>query len=461
MGMFNKFIVQQNLYDICSPLALISTNSEKRFQLFKILFAATCIALISGCKLERIDPPCPTIIMIEPAGAHSGDIVAIKGTNFLPGVPQLYRVKIGDSTLSGNDIIDVPDSNTLRFKVPVGIGNGRISVSLAGETICSTTQAIDFTYYYRGTMVSKLTGEVYSPRGIDLDNVGNLVVADLGHNQIKVIDTSTGEIIKIHGKGGQGGCDSNYISTEKASFSLPIDIDVDLRGNIYIPEPGNEVILWMDANRPGTVQIFAGGCGRDGTDIYPVQRLDAKLSDPFSVASDEVTSTFYFTDAGSIRKIETYDIVKPQTAKPIKGYFYGIEISRSRKGAGPIFVTDFGALPEVKPSIKSVDEGGSAKIIDLKSPNILARPVALSLDSQGNIFVADNGANQIFVIYTNGVMEILAGTGGVGGYVEDVPGLRAKFNEPTGIALNEKDGVLMSVYVSDSKNNVVRTIDIE
>ena len=81
----------------------------------------------------------------------------------------------------------------------------------------------------------------------------------------------------------------------------------------------------------------------------------------------------------------------------------------------------------------------------------------MALDSRGNIFIADEAANRIFVIYPNGELVALAGNGSKGN-ANGVPGLSAQFDGPIGIALNEAQNV---IYVSDSQNHAVRSIKIE
>jgi len=409
------------------------------------------IAMILNCHLDRIDPPCPTVDSLSPTAAQFGQIVSIKGDNFQTGLPQLYTVKIGDITLSANDSIDVPDVNTLRFKVPKGISSGPVRISLSGSFNCNTIQPY-FTYYYTATMVTKFIGELNSPSGLNLDFAENVVVADRFKNLIKVIKPNAdpsvvGELIKTHGN-GTAGCNNNTIFDSKdASFRSPSDISIDSEGNIYITEESsNAVIRRIKPDK--LVEVFAGSCGMSG--IFPGARLGgAKLNLPLSVATDG--SELYFTDAGNIRKIDALGNVTLLTAKPANSYFRGIEISRSRSGVGPIFVTD-----EIGNTIKSVDLGGAARNIDF-APNLFGDPVALSLDSKGNIFVVDKGKHQVFVIYTNAILSVLAGVGEAG-YSEGLPGKMAKFDQPSGIILNERTGI---VYVSDSNNGVVRSIKIE
>jgi hypothetical protein len=246
----------------------------KALPLFCLLIFATGTTLIQSCKkLERIDPPCPTLMAITPAGAHVGDIVSIIGKNFLPGLPELYKVKIGDSTLSANDVI-VPDADTLRFKVPSGIQNWDITVSVVGGTVCNT-QTLELIHYHKATGVSQLAGGLSSPAGLDLDRDGNVVVAEYTNHQIKVIATATGEIKKTYGRAGQARCDIDSTKIEDAYFDYPTDIEVDSTGNIYILEEGGDDIRIIRAIKPNTVQIYAGTCDVIGIDTFPVPRLEA------------------------------------------------------------------------------------------------------------------------------------------------------------------------------------------
>jgi len=428
----------------------------KKQNLLSLLIIAIGMALIQSCQLKRIDPPCPTVSSISPEAARFDETVTIHGDNFLTGIPELYQISIGDKTVpTGN--IEVPDANTLRFKVPKGIGSGPVTVTLNGLPNCNSIPKI-FTYYYTATMVSKLMDGLNSPAGLDVDTTGNVVVADRNNRLIKVIKPATdpsgmGQIIKIHGN-GSNDCNPTPVSSENASFSFPVDIDIDIKGDIYIPEESNAVIRRITST--GSVEVFVGSCGATPPIDYlnSGPRGSARLNAPMSFANEG--TNLYFTDAGNIRKIDASDKVTTLLRPNGNDFFRGIEISRSRSGTGHIFVINDNGSTTNPVTIKSVDDGGAARNIEF-APNSLSHPVAMAIDGKGNIFVADKGNHHVFVIYTNGVLLSLAGTG-ESGYAEGMPGATAKFDQLTGIALNEKKG---TVYVSDSKNKVVRTIRIE
>ena len=79
-------------------------------------------------------------------------------------------------------------------------------------------------------------------------------------------------------------------------------------------------------------------------------------------------------------------------------------------------------------------------------------PGRLAVDASGNVYVADAGNNLIRKITPAGVVTTLAGSGVPGN--KDGTGTAASFNSPGGVAVDTKG----TVYVADSRNNLIRTI---
>jgi sugar lactone lactonase YvrE len=81
-----------------------------------------------------------------------------------------------------------------------------------------------------------------------------------------------------------------------------------------------------------------------------------------------------------------------------------------------------------------------------------ANPVGITMDTYGNVFVADANNNAIRKIRPDGTTTTLAGGSGTGN--ADGTGKAAKFNYPTGVAA-DRNG---NVYVADFGNNSIRKI---
>lgn len=80
-------------------------------------------------------------------------------------------------------------------------------------------------------------------------------------------------------------------------------------------------------------------------------------------------------------------------------------------------------------------------------------PYGLTVDARGTVYVTDRENSRIRSI-KNGAVEVFAGSGNAS-WREDGPALRASFNDPTGITIDDETN---TVYVSDHGSNSIRAI---
>ena len=81
-------------------------------------------------------------------------------------------------------------------------------------------------------------------------------------------------------------------------------------------------------------------------------------------------------------------------------------------------------------------------------------PTGLALDADDNVYVADSLNHVIRKITPEGVTSTFAGAAGETGGYKDGSAAEALFNEPMGLAFDEKGGL----YVADSGNHLIRYI---
>jgi sugar lactone lactonase YvrE len=84
----------------------------------------------------------------------------------------------------------------------------------------------------------------------------------------------------------------------------------------------------------------------------------------------------------------------------------------------------------------------------------LSFPTSVATDTSGNMFIADQGNSRVREVNAvTGRIETIAGT--IAGYSGDGPGVKAKLNQPTGVA-SDPDG---NLYIADSFNHIIRKLN--
>ncbi|OQP47310.1 hypothetical protein A4H97_07345 [Niastella yeongjuensis] len=85
----------------------------------------------------------------------------------------------------------------------------------------------------------------------------------------------------------------------------------------------------------------------------------------------------------------------------------------------------------------------------------LAQPTGMTIDNDGNIYIADFNASVIKKVTTSGIMSIFAGNGTEGFSGDGGPAAQAKLYRPTAVAV-DKEG---NLYISDASNKVIRKVN--
>lgn len=183
------------------------------------------------------------------------------------------------------------------------------------------------------------------PRGLAVDQSGNVFFADTLNHRVRRIDSQGGTITTIAGTGVGGFSGDHGLAVNAALFG-PTSVSLDGAGNLFIADSGNNRV--REVSSDGTITTAAGnGLSRFAGDGGLATA--ASLNNPLAVSSDQM-GNFYIADFNNavVRKV-TRD-----------GY-----ISSLAYGGGPYFL----APPRA--------------------------PWGLAADRSGNVFISDESRNQI------------------------------------------------------------------
>jgi Secretion system C-terminal sorting domain len=241
-------------------------------------------------------------------------------------------------------------------------------------------------------------------------------------------------------------------------------------GAVYIADLDFNVVRKVDTF--GIITTIAGiySFGYSG-DAGPA--TDAELNAPAGVAFDR-KGNLYIADLYNfrIRKVDTFGNITTYAGTGTPGYTGDLGAATAATLNSPVAVTcdTIGNLYIADNSnyvIRKVDTNG---IITTYAGNNtsgfsgdggpattaeLASPVAVYADPAGNLYIADAGNQTVRKVNsTTGMISTIAGVPSTPGYTGDSgPATAAELNGPFGIAI-----IKQNIYISDKNNNVVRKI---
>jgi sugar lactone lactonase YvrE len=155
-----------------------------------------------------------------------------------------------------------------------------------------------------------------APRGVAVDSSGCVYISDTGNHRICKV-TSGGAFVTL------AGCTTlhaplayvpgiNNGTGQEASFRFPTGLTVDLKGNVFVADTGNNVIRRITPS--GKVSTVAGG----GQPFFKEGRREsAYFNQPVGITVD-LHNVLYVTDTGNnmIRRITTEGDVIPVVGSP-------------------------------------------------------------------------------------------------------------------------------------------------
>ena len=414
----------------------------------------------------------PFSVAVDSSGnlyfAEEGDSRIRKVT----GSTQIINTIVGNGTAGFAG--DGGQATSAQLNFPTGIaldssGNLYIADSLnlrirkfSGGTL--STIAGNGVLSYSGDGGPATGAQLNDPQAVAVDAAGNLYIADTFNNVIREVSAS-GTITTIAGSGTAGYSGDGSAATG-AKLNFPQGMVIDTSGNIYFSDTQNARVRKISG---GTITTVAGN-GTAGYGGDNAAAASAELNVPIGLALDSANN-LYIADFGNnrVRKVSSGGTITTVAGNGLQGYSGDGSAAVNAQLTGPIAVTVDGqgnlyiadsgnnAVRKVSggtiTTVAGNGLGGYSGDNGLATSATVGNPSGLAVDSSGNLYISD-GSARVRKVYPTGFITTIAGTG-ARGYSGD--GGSAPFgtlNRPVGLALVSNG----NLYVVDSGNNAVRLL---
>jgi hypothetical protein len=287
-------------------------------------------------------------------------------------------------------------------------GNDR--VRKAGTNGVLTTVAGNMITGYSGDGGPATNAELFDPFGVAIDLSGNLFIADANNHRIRMVGTN-GIITTVVGNGNFGDSGDNSMATN-ATLESAMRVTVNAAGDLFIADTEGNVIRKVGTN--GIITTLAGN-GTGGYSGDGGAATNALLHNPTGTVVDTAGNVFFADGANHrVRKIDTNGIITTVAGNGIAAY--------SGDGAA--------------------------------ATNASFDCMGLTVDTAGNVFIADDFHNVIRKVGTNGIITTIAGNGASGYSGDGGAATNAELDQPSGVAVDAAD----NLFIADSVNNVIRKV---
>ena len=226
--------------------------------------------------------------------------------------------------------------------------------------IITTVAGTNMSSLFFGDGGAATNAGLNQPSGVTFDAFGNLYIADMNHNRIRMVNTN-GIITTVAGTNGLGKYAGDGGAATNASLNSPNGVVFDVAGNLYIADTGNRRIRMVNTNGIITTVAGTNGAGYSGDGGAATT---ASLYGPRGVIFD-ASGNLYIADTGNsrIRMVDTNGIITTVVGN-----------------GNAAFAGDGGAATNAS----------------------LSHPTGVALDASGNLYIADNGNNRIREVYLAG-----------------------------------------------------------
>lgn len=351
-------------------------------------------------------------------------------------------------------------------------------ITCAQAQVITTVAGTDFTFPNTPLpAINAPTGGIF---GVAVDASGNVFFSDYGNTRVFKMDPN-GVLTVVAGNGAYGSGCYYYAPTGDggpatgAALSGPFGLAVDAAGNLFIAD---QCLMQVRKVTPAGIISNVAGNGAYGYSGDGGPAVNATLGSPSGIALDS-SGNLFIADPSDyvVRKVTPDGIITTVAGNGISGYSgdgglavnatLGFPFSVAVDAAGALFIADFGnqAVRKVSPAgiISTIAGNGTQGYSGdggLATSAALGCPFGVTLDSVGNLFLADSCDHVIRKITPAGIISTVAGTFTqieyAGGYSGDGgPATSAQLNYPAAVAVD----VAGNLFIADAHNHRLRKVN--
>lgn len=259
------------------------------------------------------------------------------------------------------------------------------------------------------------------------------VVADALLSRVRRVDAATTTISTFAGTGDSGAPTGDGGPALQAVVSSPVGLAVGPAGEIYLSQRGSPVVRVVSG---GTIQHVAGVPGTAAPATDGAVAASAPLDGPQALGFTQ--GALIVAQSGDVNSGRG-GIVSAINLGSSQLVLWGVPIDPGR-----IVRIAGGTVGNAPP--------------DLARDCALTLPIGVTTATNGVIYIADSGTNQVYRVDTAGNMTVVAGTGTFAFGGDGGPATAADLQSPTGVYLDKP--LEQVLYIMDSGNQRVRAVNL-